>query len=236
MKLMKFIKNMLNTNKHKQIMLKVLKDIYDDHILAQVLGFKGGTMAYLFYELPRFSVDLDFDLLDESKEDYVNQKVRSIIEKYGVLKQDDDKRYSIFFMFSYGEGEHNIKIDINKRVYGSKYEVKSLLGVSMLLMRQEDMVVHKMVAMYERMEEASRDIFDVHYFLSKGFPYNENILKERTSLDVATFVSKSKESLLKIKPNQLLGGLGELVDDKQKFWIKNKMLQDTIFQLDLLLI
>ena len=42
----------------------ILKDIYADITINSLLGFKGGTCAYFFYNLPRFSVDLDFDLLE----------------------------------------------------------------------------------------------------------------------------------------------------------------------------
>ena len=55
----------LDYSKHKSILLQILKDIYSDTSIAPYLGFKGGTAALLFYDLPRNSVDLDFDLLDE---------------------------------------------------------------------------------------------------------------------------------------------------------------------------
>ena len=62
---------MLDIQKHKFIMVQVLKDIFSDNEIGTTLGFKGGTAAYFFYDLPRFSVDLDFNLLDKSKEDIV---------------------------------------------------------------------------------------------------------------------------------------------------------------------
>jgi len=46
-------------------MVQLLKDIYSDIELANYLGFKGGTALMFFYELPRFSVDLDFNLIHE---------------------------------------------------------------------------------------------------------------------------------------------------------------------------
>ena len=56
----------MDINKHKFYMLQILKDIFSDADLADCLGFKGGTALMLFYGLPRFSVDLDFTLLDPS--------------------------------------------------------------------------------------------------------------------------------------------------------------------------
>ena len=52
---------------HKTVLFQILKDIYADTTLSPFLGFKGGTAALMFYGLNRFSVDLDFDLLDETK-------------------------------------------------------------------------------------------------------------------------------------------------------------------------
>ncbi|PIZ76423.1 hypothetical protein COY05_01425 [Candidatus Peregrinibacteria bacterium CG_4_10_14_0_2_um_filter_38_24] len=56
---------MLNKEKHQLIMGQILRDIYSDTEISSLLGFKGGTCAYFFYNLPRFSVDLDFDLLKQ---------------------------------------------------------------------------------------------------------------------------------------------------------------------------
>jgi len=43
---------MLDKNRHKIIFVKILKEIYSDPTLRNILGFKGGTAAYLFYGLP----------------------------------------------------------------------------------------------------------------------------------------------------------------------------------------
>ena len=70
----------LNKDLHKSSFLSVLRAIYSDPDLRSVLGFKGGTAALLFYNLPRFSVDLDFDLLDPNKKEVVFEKIRVILE------------------------------------------------------------------------------------------------------------------------------------------------------------
>ena len=66
-------------------MLQILRDIYSDLELANYLGFKGGTALMFFYGLPRFSVDLDFNLLKPEKENEVYQKVKTILLKYGKI-------------------------------------------------------------------------------------------------------------------------------------------------------
>ncbi len=83
---------MLDIERHKGFLIRILKDMYTDNTLGPVLGFKGGTAALLFYELPRFSVDLDFDLLDQKQEDHVFEKVGKIIASYGKVKDQRKKK------------------------------------------------------------------------------------------------------------------------------------------------
>jgi predicted nucleotidyltransferase component of viral defense system len=53
---------------HKSYLHRLLMEIVDQPLLAQVLAFKGGTCAAMLGYLDRFSVDLDFDLLTVSDE------------------------------------------------------------------------------------------------------------------------------------------------------------------------
>ncbi|MDD5526776.1 MAG: nucleotidyl transferase AbiEii/AbiGii toxin family protein, partial [Candidatus Omnitrophica bacterium] len=112
----------LNTTTHKNILIKILKDIYTDSTIGPILGFKGGTAVYLFYNLNRFSVDLDFDLLDAEKEDYVFEQVKKILENYGTIKEAEKKRFNLFYVMAYDDkvpGAQNIKVEINRREFGS---------------------------------------------------------------------------------------------------------------------
>ena len=52
----------LDRSKHRIVMTQLLLDFYKDSMISPLLGFKGGTAAMMFYDLPRFSVDLDFFL------------------------------------------------------------------------------------------------------------------------------------------------------------------------------
>lgn len=223
----------LDTAKHKNILIKILKDIYTDTSIAPLLGFKGGTAAYLFYELSRASLDLDFDLLDESKEDYVFEKMEEIAKQYGQIKERRKKRFNLFLVLFYENDAPNIKVEINRREFGSKYEVKSYLGISMKVMIQEDMFAHKLVAMYERMGKANRDIFDVWFFGQKEWPVNKEIIEKRTEMSFKDFLQKCIEALEKLPNRDILAGMGELLDEKQKAWVKAKLRTEVIFQLKL---
>lgn len=226
----------LDTTTHKNILIKMLKDIYSDPTIGPILGFKGGTAAYLFYELNRFSVDLDFDLLDSTKEKYVFEQVKKILKTYGTLKEADNKRFNLFYLLSYDqkvERAQNIKVEINKRDFGSKYEVKSYLGIPMKVMIKEDMFAHKIVAMYERIGEANRDIFDVYFFLQRDWSINTRIIEKRTNMTFKEFLEKCIDLLDKMGDRNILDGMGELLDEKQKVWAKTKLRTETIFLLKL---
>ena len=106
-------------------MVKILKEIYSDLSLGPILGFKGGTLVYLLYNLPRFSVDLDFDLLQEGKEDYVLEKIGKILEKFGTLREKRNKHFTLFSLLSYGSGERQLKVEISKRNGGLLLRTKN---------------------------------------------------------------------------------------------------------------
>ncbi len=226
----------LDTAKHKNILVKILKDIYTDPTISTILGFKGGTAAAFFYGLNRFSVDLDFNLLDSEKEDYVFERVKIILENYGKLKQAKKKRFNLIYILSYDDKDintQNVKVEINRREFGSKYDVKSFLGISMQVMIKEDMAAHKLCAMYERIGKTNRDIFDVWYFLQNEWPVNKEIVESRTGMNFKEFLQKCIDSLEKITDQNILSGMGELLDAKQKDWVKAKLRTETIFLLKL---
>jgi predicted nucleotidyltransferase component of viral defense system len=221
----------LDYSKHKAILLQILKDIYSDTSIAPYLGFKGGTAALLFYGLNRNSVDLDFDLLDESKEAEVFEKVQKICASYGTVTDSHVKKFNLLNVISYAPGAQKIKVEINRRNFGSQYELKTLLGISMLVMVEADMFAHKLMAMYERVGKTSRDIFDVYYFEKQGWEINKAIVEQRSGLSFNDTLVKCIELLEKMNNNHILDGLGELLTDAQKDWARTKLKADTIFLL-----
>jgi predicted nucleotidyltransferase component of viral defense system len=226
----------LDIAKHKNILIKILKDIFTDPTIGPLLGFKGGTATYLFYNLDRFSIDLDFDLLNEMKGDYVFNRVKTILEGYGKLKEAKKKRFNLFYLLSYDKKDinaQNIKVEINRRDFGSKYDLKSYLGISMKVMVKEDMAAHKLCAMYERIGKTNRDIFDVHFFLIHDWPINKQIIENRTRMSYREFLGKSVEVLEKFDDKDILAGMGEFLTEKQKAWAKASLKKDVLFLLKL---
>ncbi|PIZ85946.1 hypothetical protein CO033_00270 [Candidatus Nomurabacteria bacterium CG_4_9_14_0_2_um_filter_32_10] len=219
----------LDYSKHKNILLQILKDIYSDTSIAPYLGFKGGTAAMMFYDLPRNSVDIDLDLLDEKKENEVFEKINKIVSNYGKITDSYMQRFNLRNVISYDPKAQNIKVEVNRRQFGSKYEMKTLLGISMLVMVQEDMFAHKLMAMLERIGKTSRDIFDVEYFAKNNWLINRKIVEERSGVSYKEALEKCIEVLEKMDNKHILDGLGELLTDAQKDSARAKLKADTIF-------
>lgn len=225
----------LDISKHKNILIKILKDIYSDSTIAPILGFKGGTAAYMFYSLNRFSVDLDFDILDELKEDYVFEQVERIASLYGKIKSKRKKRFTLFLELSYAEEDRNVKIEISRRNFGSKYELATYFGISMKVMIRDDMFANKLVAMYERLDKANRDIYDIWFFLQNDWPVNKELVEKRVNMPFKEFLQNCINILEKMPDRRILSGIGELLDAKQKAWVKTRLRIETVFLLKLML-
>ncbi|HLB56698.1 MAG TPA: nucleotidyl transferase AbiEii/AbiGii toxin family protein [Coxiellaceae bacterium] len=222
---------MLNTSIHRNLLLQILKDIYSDITIGPKLGFKGGTAAYLCYGLGRFSVDLDFDLLDENAAAEIFEKIKKIIKNYGTIKESYDKRYTLFFLLSYQHELHNIKIEISKRQFGSCYHMENYLGVPLLVMNKEDVFANKLVALIEREGKTNRDIYDVWFFLKNHWSINKTIVEQRTKIFYKDAILKCISIIEKKSDRGILSGIGELLDEKQKQWAKQHLKQETIFLL-----
>jgi len=229
---------MLNREKHQLVMGQILKDIYTDVTISSLLGFKGGTCAYFFYNLPRFSVDLDFDLLmvNDENQKMVFEKIVAILGKYGEVKDQYIKRFTVFALLSYGDDDHNIKVEINVRKLVENiqdhYEMKEYLGISMFVAKKDYLFASKLSALTLRSETAMRDIYDIHYFAKSNWDINAEVIKERIGKTTKEYLADCVVFIEKLKDNQMLQGLGELVDsEKEKAWIRTHLKTDSIFML-----
>ena len=222
---------MLDQTKHRVTLIDILKSIYGDPDLRTILGFKGGTAAMLFYDLPRLSVDLDFDLLDAGKKELVFKKMKALLIQHGVLRQAVEKRYTLFFLISYEREEHTIKVEISKRKGASGFEPKGYLGVIALVMKPEDMIAGKLSALLTRRKFAPRDVFDVWFFLKNRWSINETVLTENTGLTLRKALELAIKKVNEIEKAQVLHGLGVLLDEKQKAWVREKLINETVFYL-----
>jgi len=219
---------MVDINRHRFFLVQILKDIYSDLELANYLGFKGGSALMFFYDLPRFSVDLDFNLLDVEKEIFTYRKVRHILLKYGKIFDEATKFFGPLIVLDYGMNERKLKVEVSNRLFDDRYEIKNLLGINMKVMVQEDMFAHKLCALLDRDAVANRDIFDCWFFMQRQTPVNKNIVECRMDMPLSQYLQTCIEHLEGMSNKGLLQGMGELLDSKMKRFVKTKMRSELI--------
>ena len=141
---------MLNHSKHKEFMLKILLRTFQSP-LKDALAFKGGTLAFLCYGLPRFSTDIDLDLLDHNREAELLELMQDILEDIGDIKNKTLGKDLHRWIFRYDQSGMNIKVEVNKRpLDGNVYERKMIENTPVYCMSQSSMVANKIVALYNR--------------------------------------------------------------------------------------
>lgn len=221
---------MLNREKHEIILKQILKDIYKSSSLPGQLGFKGGTCLYIFYDLNRFSTDLDFNLMSE---DFNPEDISQIVEKYLKIEDFSSKRNTWFWLGSYEKGLQKIKVEISKRDYPDKYANLDFLGITVPTLKQEYMFAHKLCAITDREKLQNRDLYDSWFmFEKKGWEPNEEIIRIRTGKSSKEYFKELVSFIKKnTKNRKILDGLGEVLDEKQKIWVKEHLVEELLFQL-----
>ena len=228
----------LDKNEHRKIMLKVLDDISKDALLANNLGFKGGTACYFIYGLDRFSVDLDFDLLNEEKEVIVKERLLKLLNEYGSVKTKTSIRVN------YSDECQALKIDLSNRYENNRlntYEVRDIVsGLSLKVLQKEDIFAHKLIALIDRSDSsvgsekfiANRDLYDINFFFKNNWKFNKEIIQKQTGKEVGQYLQDVADFIKKYSnETNILDRLGELVDDKQRDWVKNNLKEEVLKQL-----
>jgi len=226
---------MLDKKKHETILKSILKDIYKDTLLSQYLVFKGGTACYLFYNLPRFSVDLDFSMrkeIDMDTRKKILDRLCVIAEGYGKVEECRDKRYTLFVLLRHTKGQHYVKLEVSKVSTADAYDFVDYFGLSIPVLKKEKMFAEKLTALTSRKSVATRDLFDIHFFFKEFWPLDEAYLKRLTDKSASDYLNYCADFIKeKIQPETILMGLGQLIDEKQRIWVKENLAEDTIFQI-----
>ncbi len=234
---------MFEVQKHKINLTNLLVKLYKDSEIAPTLGFKGGTACYFFYDLPRLSVDLDFDFINlskfnDEKKDKIIRKIEDILVKDYEILDSSKKLNTLFWLVSYEKGTRNIKIEISTRDYPNSYEYRNFYGTTINVLKIGDIIAHKLVAIQDRNTTANRDIFDAQYFLRTKYmdDINYEIIKYRTGLEKKEFLIGLLKFLEEYKSKSMVEGLGELVTNEQKDWIRSgAMVEDLKINLRILI-
>ena len=194
--------------RHKSNMFKLLTAILKDNSLSSKLYFKGGTCAALRGILPRFSVDLDFDLLDKSLIPTLRPRIIKLTNDLGfTLKEQSQHALQFFLKYDAPVQDRNtLKLEITDFVSSkSEYEVVNLQELNLVCQAQTipTMVAGKLVAALGRLERnghvSGRDFYDIREFLIAGLPINYAVVEDLTGQKYTKYIG----SLLKFVKTEL---------------------------------
>jgi predicted nucleotidyltransferase component of viral defense system len=131
-------------------------------------------------------------------------------------------------VLSYGEQDINIKIDVSRKIWKSnQYEIMNFYGTDIRIQDRSTLFANKLVALTER--DTNRDIYDVWFFFKNMFPLSEAIIRERTGKTRYDFLKEVEQKLsLLLKNYNILDGLGEVLTDKQKYFVKERLISELI--------
>jgi predicted nucleotidyltransferase component of viral defense system len=220
---------MLQIQKHEQILKNILRDIYTNPKLQSSLAFKGGTCLYMFYDLDRFSVDLDFNLLTEDLDDTL---LTAIIQRHLKISDATNKHFTWLWVGSYEKAVQKVKVEVSKRTFPDTYINKDFYGLTLPTMEPSCMFAHKLCAITDRKKLQNRDLYDAHFMFSHNFEINKEIVKLRTGKTLQKYFAELIKLIeTRVNDNDILEGLGELLTDTQKHRTKATLKRDILFDL-----
>ena len=190
------------------------------------IAFKGGTALKLFYGLPRYSEDMDYDCLPGVH----TQKLMDIIislskkRKWEITDQAV-KYYTLLLELRFVGPERNfrLKVEISTREKKLETAILSLRGVPVLTLEPSFLMTEKLFTFIDR--QAGRDIFDAWFILNNAFPLNESML-ERTFGDYTNFYRAILTVLEKTDSKKILRDTGKLLGQNHRNWIRTSFLID----------
>ncbi len=156
------------------------------------LIFKGGTALYKIYNLPRFSEDLDFSLLEDLDLAYIEDLVKDVAKKSEFLELKSTKKTKDSFLIKLiCKGiltkSNSLRIDINfknkiLRGFDVKNYVPEYIDIppfSLRILKLEEIISEKVHSLL--MREKARDLFDLFFLLRIG-NLDEKLIKEKLEI------------------------------------------------------
>lgn len=183
---------------HLAWMYRILSAIADDAFVSSLLRFKGGTCAAMRGIIARFSIDLDFDLIDEKAKSELSKHLEALFKNLG-LEIKAKSRITPQYFLRYPKTDENlrniIKIDVTfPPAQNDRYEPVRFAEIDRIIHCHTipTMFAHKLIALIGRWERtgtlAARDVFDIHTFFVKGYEYDKNIIREIRGLGASAFL------------------------------------------------
>ncbi len=223
---------------HKSNLNRLLIEIIDRPVLSQNLAFKGGTCAGMMGYLDRFSVDLDFDVLENADEKALRQALHQVFNYLELTVMEEFNKVLMFRLRYPSEPgkRNNLKVSASSQmVKANKYKVQYLAEIDRMMNCQtvETMFANKLVAVTDRYglhgTIAGRDIYDIHHFFVHGYAYNPQVIQERTGLEVKDYLGKLSDFIKKHVTQTIINeDLNTLLPNKHFQRIRKVLIPETV--------
>jgi hypothetical protein len=190
------------------------------------IAFKGGTALKLFYNLPRYSEDIDYDTLAGTLASDLFDTIAHLFRKKKWEITDEAVKYHTLLFelrFAGPERRFRIRIEISTREKKLRPAILLLRGVPVLTLEPSFLMTEKLLTLIER--GAGRDVFDAWFILNNAYPLDESMVKE----SIGSWVGLYKTILAKIEtadPNKIFRDTGKLLNEDHRSWIRTSFLDD----------
>jgi predicted nucleotidyltransferase component of viral defense system len=156
------------------------------------LVFKGGTALLKFYQLDRFSEDLDFSKTGEIDLEKLLDKIERDLESFGAEVQEkkvEESERSFKARLGIGgplySGERRslsfIRIEVNEKSSVEKTDTQrytprfqDITAFELSILTQEEILAEKIRAI--RTREKPRDLYDIYHLIRKGVEIDEDLV------------------------------------------------------------
>jgi len=190
------------------------------------IAFKGGTALKLFYNLPRYSEDIDYDLHGQISPDTLMDIIKThILKRRWEITDDAVKYHTILLELRFAGPERNfrVKIEISTREKKLETKILSLRGVPVLTLEPSFLMTEKLITFVER--QAGRDIFDAWFILNNAYSLDEAMITNAFG-DLTHLYQAILGAIKKADSKKVLRDTGKLLPLDFRNWIKASFLSD----------
>lgn len=154
--------------------------------------FKGGTALYKFYNLPRFSEDLDFSIIKGLNYKEIEDIIKDLLKNTSYFYIKDIKKTSNSILIRVSckgilTNYNTLRIDINfKNKVLDGFDIKNYISdyidinpFSLRVLKPQEIISEKIHSLLNR--EKARDLFDL-FFLLRQFEIDNKLIKEKLKI------------------------------------------------------
>ena len=199
---------------HEQMEMFVLDEMRKIKILDQMI-FGGGTMLRLCFDLPRYSVDLDFYLKDDKHpfRPWADKFSKCLGELGAVVTDHQEKHFTYLWEFKLADYPRKLKIEARKEPKEAEqteitiaHSPFSPLQVRLTTLSLQQMWINKVRALTDRVE--IRDAYDLEFLTRRRAGSFEALDKAVLGKMMTTVEAFTKQDF-KVK-------LGSVLDEEER--------------------